>query len=114
HAWSTGGAHVFGAFFHTDLIFAPFGADLTLHTHTALPALLGATILRPLSPVAAQNVVILAALWLNGFAAYLLAFDRTRDFLAAILAGLVFAGSPYLSLHLLGHFNLIHAWGLPL
>ena len=32
-------------FFHTDRLFAPFGIDLTLHTHTALPAFVGATLL---------------------------------------------------------------------
>ena len=41
HALSTAGAHGFQTFFQTDHIFAPFGADLTLHTHTALPAFLG-------------------------------------------------------------------------
>jgi hypothetical protein len=101
-------------FFRTDHLFAPFGLDLTLHTHTALPALFGATVLRPLTTVAAQNVTIILSLALNGFAAYLLAFDRTRDWGAAIVAGLIYGGSPYISTHLLGHFNLIGAWGLPL
>jgi len=58
--------------------------------------------------------MLLMALWLNGFAAYLLAVDRLRDRGAAMLAGLIFGGAAYLSLHLLGHFNLIHAWGIPL
>jgi len=107
-------AHPGWQVFQTDRLFAPFGADLTLHTHTALPAFLGATLFSGLSPVAAQNVVILAALWLNAFAAYLLAVDRTGDRGGAMLAALVFGGSPYVFLHLLGHFNLIHAWTVPL
>src|SRR6266852_3722863 len=61
-------------FFHTTYVFVPKGADLTLHTHTALPAFLGATVLRGLPVVAAQNLTILAALFLNGFCAYLLAW----------------------------------------
>ena len=32
-------------FFHTAYLFAPAGTDLTLHTHTALPAFVGATVL---------------------------------------------------------------------
>jgi hypothetical protein len=102
------------AFFHTDRLFAPYGIDLTLYTHTALPALIGATLLGRLSPIAAQNVLIIAALALNGIAAYWLAYSRARDRGAALVAGLLFAGSPYISTHLLGHFNLIGAWGLPL
>ena len=101
-------------FFHTDRLFAPFGIDLTLHTHTALSAWMAGTVLAALPTVAAQNVVNLAALTLNGWAAYLLAWDRTRNRAASIVAGLVFAGSPYIAGHLLGHFNLISAWGLPL
>ncbi len=105
---------VFHSFFHTDRLFAPFGIDLTLHTHTALSAFLGATVLSPLSALEAQNVVLLASLMLNGFAAYLLAFDRTRDRAGALVGGVVFAGSSHVSVHLLGHFNLVAAWGLPL
>lgn len=102
------------SFFHTDRLFAPIGIDLTLHTHTALPAWIAATVLAPFSDVAAQNLVNLASLALNGFAAYLLAVDRTRDRAASVLAGLMFGGSAYIAAHLLGHFNLICAWGVPL
>src|SRR5713226_7870605 len=49
-------AHADINFFHTDRLFAPFGIDLTLHTHTALPAWMAATVLAPLSIVAAQNL----------------------------------------------------------
>jgi hypothetical protein len=31
----------------------------------------------------------------------------------AVLAGVLFAGSSYITLHLLGHFNLVNAWVLP-
>ncbi len=60
-------------FFSTPYLFAPFGTDLTLHTHTALNAFAGATLLERLPPLAALNVTILASLFLNGFCAYLLA-----------------------------------------
>ena len=102
------------SFFHTGLLFAPFGIDLTLHTHTALPGWIAATALAPIAVVTAQNLVILGSLAFNGVAAYLLAVDRTNDRGAGVLAGLIFAGSPYIAAHLLGHFNLIGAWGIPL
>jgi hypothetical protein len=101
-------------FFHTHYLFAPAGADLTLHTHAALPALIGATVLRGLSVVTALNITILAALALNGFCAYLLAWRVTRDRAAAVVAGVIFGASPYLSAHLNGHFNLTTAWTIPL
>ncbi len=101
-------------FFHTDHLFAPFGIDLVLHTHTALPAWIAGTVLGRFSTVAAQNLVILGSLALNAFAAYLLAWDRTGTRGPSLVAGLVFGGGAYITAHLLGHYNLICAWGLPL
>jgi hypothetical protein len=100
--------------FQTDRLFAPLGGDLTLYTHSALASWLGATVLGRVPLVTAHNLLILVALTLNGVAAYAFAFARTRSAAAAFVAGLIFAGSPYLSAHLLGHVNLLWAWGLPL
>jgi hypothetical protein len=101
-------------FFWTPYLFAPFGADLTLHTHTALNAFAGATLLEGQPPLTAMNVTILASLFLNAFCAYLLAHRVTGDGAASAVAGLIFGGSPYLAAHLNGHFNLTTAWTLPL
>lgn len=101
-------------FFYTTYLFVPTGTDLTLHTHTALPAFVGATVLGALPLVTAQNLTILAALFLNGFCTYLLAWRLTRDHGAAIVGGLVFGGSPYIAAHLNVHFNLTTAWTIPL
>jgi hypothetical protein len=99
--------------FYTDHLFAPFGTSLVLHTHTALPAWLGATLLAPLQTITAHNVVLLLGLAANGIATYALAYRVTRRSLAAVLGGVIFAGSAYVSIRLLGHFNLVHAWVLP-
>lgn len=101
-------------FFHTPYLFAPVGADLTLHTHSALQAFVGATLLRGLSPVAALNVTTLASIALDGFCAYLLAWRIVRHRAAAVLAGVIFGTSPYVAAHLGGHFNLVAAWPIPL
>ena len=66
-------------FFSTPYLFAPFGTDLTLHTHTALNAFAGATLLERLPPLTAMNITILASLFLNAFCAYLLAHRVTGD-----------------------------------
>ena len=100
--------------FFTPYLFAPFGTPLVLHTHTALEAMLGATLLRSLPLTAAHNVVLLAGMAANGVAAYALAFHHTRRTMPAVLAGTLFASSTYIAIHLLGHFNLVHAWVLPL
>lgn len=101
-------------FFETAYLFAPIGTDITLHTHTALPAFIGATALAGLPVLAAHNVMVLAALALNGFCAYLLTWRVTRAWGPALLGGLIFAASPYIAAHLNGHFNLVAAWTIPL
>ena len=70
--------------------------------------------LHALPIVRAHNLVLLAGLAGNGFAAYLLAWTFTRRAMPAIIAGTSFATCAYVSVHLLGHVNLMHAWVLPL
>jgi len=126
-------------YFHTTYLFYPFGTTIADHPHTALPALVAATALRPLSIVAAQNVLLLAYAFANMAAMYALALtilsstndagtaepaedhvigrfrepDVERRRRAAILAAVIFGLSPYLAVHLLGHFDLVAAWVLP-
>ena len=69
--------------------------------------------LHALPIVRAHNLVLLAGLAGNGFAAYLLAWTFTRRAMPAVVAGTSFATCSYLSVHLLGHVNLTHAWVLP-
>jgi hypothetical protein len=102
------------SFFHTSYLLAPTGADLTLHTHTALPAFIGATVLGGFSVATALNLTTLASVAMNGFCTYLLAWRVIRDKGAAILAGIIFGTSPYIAAHLNGHFNLTTAWTIPL
>src|SRR5262245_46739346 len=49
-------------FFTNPLIEAPLGGSLFLHTHAALGAFLGATLLAPWSVVAAQNILLIVSL----------------------------------------------------
>jgi hypothetical protein len=100
--------------FWTSWLFAPWGVDLTLHSHTALPSAVAGLLSRGGSIVAATNAVIALHLFLNCTAAYALSLRMTRHVGAAILAAFVFGCSPYIGAHLPGHFNLIAAWVLPL
>ena len=100
--------------FFTSYMLAPAGASLVLHTFTALPAFLGATVLGSVPVAAALNVTVLIGLFLNGFCAYLLCWRIRGDWAAAVLGGMIFGCSSYLAGHLYGHFNLTHAWTIPL
>jgi hypothetical protein len=95
----------------TPLLFYPFSADLTLHTHTLLPALAVSGIV---NPIAAQNVLVATHLVLNFACMYALGHRETHSTLAALTGAIVFGCSPFLGAHLGGHFNLIAAWALPL
>lgn len=100
--------------FWTPLLFAPFGTSLVLNSHSALPSLVAATVFRPAGLVLATNLVLLTGLALNVFTAYLFAHALTKRRAASLLAGIVYGGSPFVMGHLLGHFNLVHLWVLPL
>src|SRR6185503_20523680 len=102
------------AYFHTDYLFHPFGTTIVDHPHTALPALIGSTLLKSASPVTAQNILLITYVFANMAAMYALAWTITRHTRAAILAAVVFGLSPYVAVHLLGHFDLVAAFTLPL
>ena len=98
-------------FFFTPYLFHPIGADLTLHTHTAFPALIGSAFS---SPIAGQNAVIVLHIYLNFVCSYALAHRVSREVVPSMGAALVFGTSAFVDAHLNGHFNLIAAWTMPL
>jgi hypothetical protein len=101
-------------FFQSRYLFSPFGVDLINHPHTALQGLLSATALRSWSVIQAENFYIMVSVFLNAACAYALTFDIVRERRASIIAGVAFGGSPYVAAHLLGHFDLLTAWVIPL
>ena len=106
-------------YFHTTHLFHPFGTTIADHPHCALPALVAATVLKPLSIITAYNALLLAFLFANMAAMYALAWTVLRGAnggarrRAAVLAAVVFGLSPYVAAHLLGHFDLVAVWVLP-
>jgi hypothetical protein len=109
HAWAAG-----VPYFHTDYLFHPFGTTIADHPHTALPALVAATVLRPADVITAQNLLLLACVFANLLSAYALVWSVTHHQRAAVMGGVIFGVSPYLAAHLLGHYDLMAAWLLPL
>ena len=101
-------------YFHTPYLFHPGGVDLVLHTHIAMNAFVGATVLGATSLPTAMNLTILGSCALNGFSAYLLACRLSSRWLASVLAGVFFAAHPATFKHLFGQFGLYSEWGLVL
>src|SRR3954470_17209608 len=102
------------AYFHTTYLFHPFGTSIANHPNTALPALIGATILGRASPAAAQSLLLIAYVFANLAAMYALAWSLTRRVAASALAAVTFGLSPYVAVHMLGHFDLVAAFTIPL
>lgn len=100
------------SFFTCPAIFAPLGGSLVLHTHTALSGIIAATVLSRSPLVAAQNVLIIGSLALNGLAAYTLSYVVSRNRATSVLAGGLFVVAPAITGRLMGHFNLVVAWPL--
>ncbi len=100
-------------FFHTTFLFYPFGASIANNPHTALPALIAATLLGRASVVTAQNMLLLAYVFANMAVMYALAWDVSKHLAASVLAALIFGLSPYVAAHFPGHFELMAVWTLP-
>ena len=101
-------------FFQSRYLFSPFGVDLINHPHTALQGYISAILLGRLSVIEAENLYVIVSVFLNAACAYALAFDIVRARRLALIAGVAFGGSPYVAAQLLGHFDLLTAWVIPL
>ncbi|MGH6693452.1 MAG: hypothetical protein ACREF4_22510, partial [Gammaproteobacteria bacterium] len=99
-------------FFSSAPIEAPLFPSLILHTHNALAAFLGATLLAPLSPIEAQNILLIVSLALNGMGAYALVLTVSGARGPSMLAGALFVVSPVVTGRLMSHFNLVTVWPL--
>ncbi|MFV9505508.1 MAG: hypothetical protein AB4911_13210 [Oscillochloridaceae bacterium umkhey_bin13] len=81
--------------FVTPLLFAPDGAELYLQPLNLTTGLLLLPVTLLAGPIAAYNLAALLSLLLGGLAGYLLAWEVSRNYLGALLAGFVFAWSPF-------------------
>jgi hypothetical protein len=81
--------------FWTNLLFYPNGVDLFWQTLGFSQALLAAPVTLTLGPRAAVNVTVLASFVVGGYATFLLAHRLTGSAPAAVVAGAVYAFSPF-------------------
>ncbi|TMC48568.1 MAG: hypothetical protein E6J14_10740 [Chloroflexi bacterium] len=100
--------------FFTHHINYPAGVNLMWNTLMFLPGLVLAPFTVWLGPVFAYNMMVTTSVALTGWCGYLAARRFVDSHAAAILAGLIFGFSPYISAQSRDHPNLIAAFIPPL
>lgn len=101
--------------FITKMMFAPVGFNLTWATSVPTIALLAAPLTNGVGPIAAFNIVMLAAPALSALSAFILCRYVTRAFAPSLVGGLLFGFSSYeLAQFSAGHLNLVFVCWFPL
>jgi hypothetical protein len=99
---------------YTQYADAPFGADLSWKACLPGLGLIAAPFTLAFGALAVSNALFLISPGLAGWGAYLAAVELTEDFAAALVAGLVFGFSSYMTGQMLGHLNLVFVIAVPL
>ena len=100
--------------FWSHAVFAPAGYSMAWATSLGTASLLALPITLSAGPVAAFNVLTLAAPALAGASCFVLARAVTKDQTVSAVAGFLFAFSGYEDGQLLGHLNLDLTFLLPI
>jgi hypothetical protein len=94
--------------------FYPMGSSLALAEPLLIPALMAGPLFAVTrNPVLAYNLTLICFWALSGWAMYVVAFQLTRQRVAAFAAGLVFTFAPYRMDHY-REFQMEMAFGIPL
>ena len=93
--------------FHTPLQFFPDGISLIYASNSALGAVLMAPLTLIVSPAAGLNTWLMLHIWLGGW--FFFRFCRLLGARceAALLGGFAYACSPFVAVHLPGHYTLV-------
>ncbi len=100
--------------FHTDLLSAPGSIDLTWVVTVPGPALVMTPVTMVFGPVAADNVLLVAAPALAGWGAYLVCNQVTRRFWPSVAGGFVFGFSPYIERYMRAQLHALLVFPAPL
>ncbi len=99
---------------HTDMLYYPFGYDLTLGPVTLAQIALALPLTVFGGEIISYNTISLLSLAVAAFGAYLLTFHLTGNRRAGVAAGVAFGFCPALvDLMAVGHFNLLGIAWLP-
>jgi len=101
--------------FHTDVLFAPQGTDLYLHTLNPVNAVLAMPLLLATNNVLLSwNVLILIYIALSETGGYALCHHVTKDRWASLFGGFVFAFAPHVMMQMsASHQNIAATWPIP-
>lgn len=106
--------------FSTNYIFFPQTVSLVFHTLALFNSAIIAFLSVPLSLITSFNIYFLFSVALSGFSMFLLVDylinnDQPKETnIPAFISGIIFAFSPYITVHWLGHQNLATVWFIPL
>jgi hypothetical protein len=113
--WNSGWVH--GALqngkplLETDAVLLPFGANLRLHTYGLLQGFMAYPFRASLGVVGAFNLLLIASLWLNGLAVYVLIYDEVRQQAPALIAAVyAILGTPALVHFRVGRPSFAALW----
>ncbi len=98
----------------TDRLAAPDGANLMWNTSSPLLALLATPITVTAGPILAYNILTLLGIVASGLACFLALRRYATRPLGPLIAGGVYAISPYVASHTVLHLDLVNAWAPPL
>lgn len=100
--------------FYTDLLWTPFGMNLTWVTTLPGPAFLMNPVTKSFGPLVTENILLIAAPALAAWAAYLVCKFVTGRFWPSLAGGFVFGFSTYIVQHERSHVNLLLIFFVPL
>jgi hypothetical protein len=101
--------------FLTDVVFAPTGLNLTWQTTIPFASAVASPLTLTAGPVAAYNVLCLAALTFDAWCAFILCRYLSRSFWPSCIGGFVFGFSAFFLGHLVfGDLHMLVAPALPL
>ncbi|HVP05311.1 MAG TPA: hypothetical protein VMT90_06525 [Dehalococcoidia bacterium] len=104
----------FGNPFHTSELFYPQGSNLYLHPVTFVNGVMSMPFqLLTGNLVLSWNIVALISFVLSGVGAAALSYHVSRNHLAAVVSGFIFAFAPFTMMRFGGHYNIFITWPIP-
>jgi len=100
-------------FLHPNSIYWPEGFNLLFHPFSSYNLILATTVLHPLPPVLAYNLLVLSTFVVAGVGAFLLIRHFTDNTAAALLGGFIFAFSPTHFAHALHQIEIASLQFIP-